>query len=158
LPLIVDGLLGDALIAERAQRRMGRARIDQITAILDERLSGREPDLSQSVFDDGHQEVEARAEMATTALMAELKTTLARLAASDGEIECFRNGLPSLEQAPDDGPLWHYAKVKVRNAGFFCVAVSRNCSGTNHVEQMVYEFPALTFVGSVNADMDPDRL
>jgi hypothetical protein len=63
-----------------------------------------------------------------------------------------------LEQAPDDGPLWHSgAKVKVSNAGFLCVDALRNYGGTSRAEQMVCEFPALTFLGSVNADMDPYR-
>jgi hypothetical protein len=74
------------------------------------------------------------------------------------KIERFRIGLPGLEQAPDDGPLWHYARVKVRNPGFLCVAASRNYGGTSHAEQMVREFPLLSFVASVNADMDTDRL
>ena len=73
------------------------------------------------------------------------------------EIERFRQGLPGLEQTVDDGPLWHSAKVKLGNAGLLCVAASRNYGGTSHAEQMVYEFPALTFVGSVSADMAPDR-
>jgi hypothetical protein len=28
------------------------------------------------------------------------------------EIKRFRDGLPGLEQAAEDGPLWHSAKVK----------------------------------------------
>jgi len=43
------------------------------------------------------------------------------------------------------------------NAGFLCVAASWNCGGTSRAEQMVRAFPALTFVGTVNADMDPYR-
>jgi hypothetical protein len=73
------------------------------------------------------------------------------------EIERFRNGLPGLEQVQDDGPLWHHAKVKVGYAGFLCVAASRNYGGQTHAAQMVYEFPALTFLGELNIDMDPSR-
>jgi hypothetical protein len=71
------------------------------------------------------------------------------------EIERFRDSLPGLQQAPDDGWLWPFAKVKVRNAGFLCVEVSRNYGGMDHAEQMVGQFPHLTFVGSINADIDP---
>jgi hypothetical protein len=85
LPPVLDALLADPLISERVQRRMGRVGIDEIMTILEQRLSGREPALSQSVFDDGYQEVEARAEMAATRLMAQIKTTLGRLATSNGE-------------------------------------------------------------------------
>jgi hypothetical protein len=77
LPPVVDALLVDPLIAERVQHRMGRAGVDEIAAILDERPSGRGPDVSQPVFDDGHQEREA--------LLMELKATLVRLTARSGE-------------------------------------------------------------------------
>jgi hypothetical protein len=50
----VDGLLVHPLIAGRVQRRMYRSGIDEITTILEERLSDREPDLSGSVCDDGN--------------------------------------------------------------------------------------------------------
>ena len=86
LPPIIDGLLVDALIAGRVERRMGRSGIDEITTILEERLSDREPDLSGPVCDDGDEELEPRAEMAAIALMAEIKTILVRLAASNGEV------------------------------------------------------------------------
>jgi hypothetical protein len=82
LPPVVDGLLVDALIVGRVQRRMGRSGIDEITTILEERLSDREPDLSGSICDDAHEELEPRAEMAATALMAEIKTILVRVAAN----------------------------------------------------------------------------
>jgi hypothetical protein len=59
------------------------------------------------------------------------------------EIERFRNWLPGLEQALDDGPLWRHAKIKVGNPGFLCVAASGNFRGANHAEQMVYEFPLM---------------
>jgi hypothetical protein len=86
LPPVVDGLLEDPLIAERVERRMGRSGIDEITTILEGRLSDREPDLSGSFCDGGHEELEPRAEMAATALMAEMKTILVRLAASNREV------------------------------------------------------------------------
>jgi hypothetical protein len=73
------------------------------------------------------------------------------------EVERFRNALPGLGQAPDDGQIWHDAKVKVSNAGFLCVEASRNYGGTSRAEQMVCEFPLLTFVGAISADMDPYR-
>ena len=53
----------------------------------------------------------------------------------------FALGCQGLEQALDDGPLWHHAKITVRDPGFLCVAASRNYGGANHAEQMVYEFP-----------------
>jgi hypothetical protein len=74
LPSDIGALLGDPLIAERVQRRMSGAGVGEITTILEERLFGREPDVSQPVFDDGHQEREV--------LLAELEATGARLAAS----------------------------------------------------------------------------
>jgi len=55
-PALVDCLLADALIAERVQQRMGRAGIEEITAILDELLFGREPDHLQSAFEDDIEE------------------------------------------------------------------------------------------------------
>jgi hypothetical protein len=71
------------------------------------------------------------------------------------EIERFRDSLPGLQRAPDDSPLWPFAKVKVRNAGFLSVEVSRNYGGMDHAEEMVCQFPLLTFVGSISADIDP---
>lgn len=57
------------------------------------------------------------------------------------QIRRFRDGLPGLEQAPDDGPIWHDAKVKVSNAGFVCVEASRNYGGTSRAEQMATSSP-----------------
>src|SRR5437764_697010 len=72
------------------------------------------------------------------------------------QIERFRKGLPGLEQAPGDEPFWHYATVMLSDAGFLCVAAGRNYYAHHNIVQMVDEFSALTFVGSVRADMDPD--
>jgi hypothetical protein len=71
------------------------------------------------------------------------------------EIERFCIGLPGLEKALDEGPLWHQAKIKVRNPGFLCVAASRR-GEARRADGL--RGPGLTFVGTLNADTDPDRL
>jgi hypothetical protein len=69
----------------------------------------------------------------------------------EAEIKRFHDGLPGLEQAPEDDPLWHHATVTVRHIGFLCVKASRNHGGMTP-EQMVHEFPSLSFVGTMSTD------
>jgi hypothetical protein len=100
----------------------------------------------------------------------------------DDEIERFREGLPELRfkfrgnmpprvesSVPDDGwrhasnflpeagsPIWHHAEVKVRTIGFLSIVAGRNYYAHAHIEQMVAEFPNLTFVGIIYTDSNEE--
>ena len=71
------------------------------------------------------------------------------------EIARFCEGLPGPQQAPDDDPLWHEVSINAQAFGFLSVTAFRRYGGYSSTEQMVFEFPALSFVGSLSADADP---